>query len=77
MGGGGRSVPVGRITALGPRFIVVGVVRVELPDDQSSTDFRLGDPVTVTAVSIGEDMFVADKVLLHDHGAISGESPFL
>jgi hypothetical protein len=75
MGGAGRSVLVGRITAIGPAFIVVGVVRVELPDGQSSTDFH--DPVTVTVVSLGEEMLVAEKVLLHSHGALSGETPFL
>jgi hypothetical protein len=72
-----RSVLVGRIRALGSGFVVVGVVRIELPDGQSSPDFHLDDPVTVTAVSIGDEMYVAEKVILHDRGAISGESPFL
>jgi hypothetical protein len=77
MGGGGRSVLVGRITALGPAFMTVGVVRVELPEGQSTSDFHLGDAVTVMAVSLGDEMFVAEKVVLHNHGALSGESPFL
>jgi hypothetical protein len=77
MGGGGRSVLVGRITALGPTFLVVGVVRVALPEGQSTSDVHLGDPVTVTAVSLADEILVAEKVVLHNHGAISGESPFL
>jgi hypothetical protein len=63
MGSGGeRSVLVGRITALGPFFMTVGVVRVELSDGQSTSGFHLGDPVTVTAVSVLDDLLVAEKI---------------
>jgi hypothetical protein len=77
MGGGGRSVLVGRITALGPTFMMVGVVRVELPVSQSTSDFHLGDSVTVMVVSLGDERFGAEKVVRHNYGAPSGESPFL
>ena len=77
MGGGGSSVLVGRITALGPSFMMVGVVRVELPIGQSTSGFHLGDSVTVMVVSLGDERFGAEKIIRHEHGALSGESPFL
>jgi hypothetical protein len=65
---------IGRITALGPAFMMVGVVRVGMPSDLSTSAFHLGDAVTVTAT--GNEVLVAENVVL-GNPTISDEPPFL
>jgi cobyric acid synthase len=62
MEGSRPTLVVGRVSDVGPTYVVVGVTRIELREGEEPTNFQLGHSVSVIADSV-EDRLVGGSLV--------------
>jgi hypothetical protein len=57
-----RTVLVGRVSDLGPKYVVLGVTRIELDEEQGSAAFAVGHSAIVMAFTV-DGKLVGGKIV--------------